>query len=282
MLVEENKDCLKNILDSFRSKNQLIGFVPTMGALHKGHISLIEKAKKECDIVVCSIFINPTQFNNKKDLAIYPSNISRYKKMLSDANCDILFLPNVNTMYPDELVSKKYLLEGLDSDFEGKKRPGHFDGVCTIVHQFFNLIRPNKAYFGQKDFQQLTIIKHLVKIQKLNIEIVACPIIRESNGLAKSSRNVHLSESAFQNCSAIYESLKHAKVLFHEERINEIIPTITSMLKKIPNSKIEYINLAYTESLKKVDKIDPNLAMVLLVAIKVENVRLLDNILLKD
>jgi pantoate--beta-alanine ligase len=282
MQIATTIDDINHFLQKTRNQNKIIGFVPTMGALHTGHISLIKKDKQECDLVVCSIFVNPTQFNNPNDLKNYPITIEDDKKMLKNVSCDILFLPVVKTIYPSQAHSISYELKGLDSKFEGEKRPGHFDGVCTVVHRFFEIIKPNKSYFGQKDFQQLSIIKHLVKLLNLKIDIIECPIIRESNGLAKSSRNVLLSQKAKNDAALIFKSLKNAKLMYSKTKNETVISETIKQLKKIPNSKIDYVSIADPITLEEMKSGYNNHNLVMLVAIEIENIRLIDNIMLKD
>ena len=162
MRVLTNINSLNQLLESSRNSNKSIGFVPTMGALHEGHLSLVKLAQKDCDVVVCSIFINPTQFNDSNDLENFPITIEEDIKLLEEQSCDILFQPNVTEMYPKGLNTRKYSLNGIDKVLEGKKRPGHFDGVCTIVYRLFSIVKPNTAYFGEKDFQQVAIIRQMV------------------------------------------------------------------------------------------------------------------------
>ena len=222
MQVHKDVKSLKENISALKEKKLSIGFVPTMGALHEGHLSLIKLAKKQSDLVVVSIFVNPTQFNNSEDLENYPITLKDDIKLLEDEQCDILFCPETSEMYPEGNITKKYPLNGLDKGLEGEKRPGHFDGVCTIVHHLFDVVKPNKAFFGEKDFQQLAIIKHLVKILALEIDIVNCPTVRDADGLAKSSRNKLLSASEREKASLIYESLNKAKTFFPQKEIVEI------------------------------------------------------------
>ena len=171
MQVLTNINSLNQYLEKFRIRKKGIGFVPTMGALHEGHLSLVKLAQKDCDVVVCSIFINPTQFNDSNDLENYPITIEEDIKLLEEQSCDILFQPNVTEMYPEGLNTKQYLLNGIDKVLEGRKRPGHFDGVCTIVHRLFSIVRPQIAYFGEKDFQQVAVIRQMVNSLSLPIQI---------------------------------------------------------------------------------------------------------------
>tara|TARA_B110000908_G_scaffold143127_1_gene171848 strand:+ start:2654 stop:3502 length:849 start_codon:yes stop_codon:yes gene_type:complete len=263
-------------------KNLKIGFVATMGALHQGHVTLIDLAKKECDIVVCSIFINPTQFNNPDDFASYPKTIDKDIALLQQANCDILFVPSVEEVFPKEQKLKTYSLNGLDLLFEGEKRPGHFNGVCNVVHRLFQIIEPQKAYFGKKDFQQLAIIQHMSNQLNLGIEIVGCETARETNGLAKSSRNLLLSEKAKSDAGIIYSSMKEAKSELEKIEISEIILAAKNKLQKIPNSKIDYVSIAETSMLEPIYKRKEGQKIVMLVAVFVENVRLIDNLMLNE
>jgi len=184
---------LENQLNLINNE-QTIGFVPTMGALHKGHLSLIKKAKKENDIVVVSIFINPTQFDNSEDLKKYPKTLDKDLELLKSVNCDYVFTPNVSEVYQDDISANSFDFGGIENEMEGKFRKGHFDGVGTIVKRLFEIVKPNKAYFGEKDFQQLQIIKKLTEIENLPIEIIGCKIFREKDGLAMSSRNTRLTK----------------------------------------------------------------------------------------
>ena len=189
-------------------KNNSIGFVPTMGALHKGHLSLIKQAKLENNIVVVSIFVNPTQFDNKADLDKYPSTLENDLKLLKKVHCDLVFVPSVKEIYSEYIQSESFNFGGIENEMEGKFRDGHFNGVGTIVKRLFTIVKPNNAYFGEKDFQQLQIIKKLVEIEKLPIEIIGCKIFRENDGLAMSSRNTRL-EPAYRDVAPfIFKTLK--------------------------------------------------------------------------
>ena len=204
-------DEIKIFLKKQKEKKMSIGFVPTMGALHQGHISLIEKCREESDITVCSIFVNPVQFNNKEDFEKYPKTIDKDIDILKKAKCDVLFCPSVNEMYPDGEEIKTFDFDYLDKILEGKFRPGHFNGVAVVVEKFFNIIQPNHAYFGEKDFQQLVIIKEIVKKLNLSVKNISCPIVRETDGLAMSSRNVRLSINDRKKAPIIFQILTEAK-----------------------------------------------------------------------
>jgi pantoate--beta-alanine ligase len=282
MQVHKDVKSLKENISALKEKNLTIGFVPTMGALHEGHLSLIKCAKEKSDIVVVSIFVNPTQFNNSEDLENYPITLKDDIKLLEDEQCDILFCPETSEMYPEGNITKKYPLNGLDKGLEGEKRPGHFDGVCTIVHHLFDVVKPNKAFFGEKDFQQLAIIKHLVKILALEIDIVNCPTVRDADGLAKSSRNKLLSASEREKASLIYESLKKAKSLFPEKEIVDIKCMVENEIDGCKEMTLDYVEIVSPENLKPLEKSNTLEKAHILIAAYLGNVRLIDNLPLND
>ncbi|RLD95742.1 MAG: pantoate--beta-alanine ligase, partial [Bacteroidetes bacterium] len=212
MIVYRTKTDLTGHLLSLQNEGKSIGLVPTMGALHQGHMSLVEKAAAENDVVVVTIFVNPTQFNDPSDLDLYPRTLDQDLELLRQLEADLVFVPAVKEMYPDE-ETQVFDLGGLDKVMEGKHRPGHFNGVAQIVSKLFLMIRPHRAYFGQKDFQQLVVIRRLVEILDMNLTIVSCPIIREKDGLAMSSRNTRLSKEERKLAPFIYETLVHASEL---------------------------------------------------------------------
>jgi pantoate--beta-alanine ligase len=214
MIVFKTSAELRNYIDSQRNLGRSIGFIPTMGALHKGHISLINSARQSQKLTICSIFVNPAQFNDKQDFDKYPHSIADDILLLSAAGCDVLFLPTVQEIYPNGPENApEYHFGFLESVFEGAQRPGHFNGVGTIVKRLFEIVKPNKAYFGEKDFQQLQIVKKLVSKHKIPIEVIGCPIHRETNGLAMSSRNERLSESSREKAAIIYQILNTNTVM---------------------------------------------------------------------
>jgi len=199
-------------LSKLKQEQKTVGFVPTMGALHKGHLSLIEASRQQNDITVCSIFVNPTQFNDKNDFANYPVTIEKDILQLTEKGTDILFLPPVTEMYPDGMMAAKhYELGKLETILEGKYRPGHFQGVCQVVHRLFSIVQPHKAYFGQKDYQQCMVIKKLAELEQLDVDIIVHPTVRESSGLAMSSRNMRLNEEEKERATALYKALTHIK-----------------------------------------------------------------------
>lgn len=255
-----------------------IGFVPTMGALHEGHLSLVEKAKKENDIVVVSIFVNPTQFDNADDLINYPKTIEKDLSLLKSFNCDIVFTPTPEEIYADDIQSQSFDFDGLEFQMEGKFRAGHFNGVGTIVERLFEIVKPHKAYFGEKDFQQIQIIRKMVEKRKLTVQIIACPIHREKDGLAMSSRNMRLTKELRNAAPFIYETLKKAKTLFGTKNASEVIKWVENEFKNHPILRLEYIEIADEDTLLPVETKNPSKKYRAFIAVFAGNVRLIDNI----
>lgn len=269
---------LKNHLNDFLANNKMVGFVPTMGALHGGHVSLIKKAKEENDVVVCSIFVNPMQFNDKKDLEKYPRTLAPDLKMLEKAGCNIVFAPSEKEVYPTE--SKEIFDFGLlDKVMEGKQRPGHFNGVAIVVKRLFEIVQPTKAYFGQKDFQQLAIIKALVKKLNLPVEIISCPIIREEDGLAMSSRNTRLNPEERKKSALISQTLFKVKEM-KKSPLEEINQFVKDAFSNEPSFQLEYFEIVNFETLLPVKEINAEENPVACIAVKVGDVRLIDNVIL--
>ena len=281
MRIFNNKKDLKDCLLEYKRSKKTIGFIPTMGALHAGHLSLIEEAKRENHIVVASIFVNPTQFNNVEDLKKYPKTIENDVKLLSSVACDILFSPSVDEVYSENIVSEKFDFDGLEHQMEGKFRAGHFNGVGTIVKTLFKIIEPNKAYFGQKDFQQLQIIKKMVKKNKLNVTIKGCPIFREEDGLAMSSRNSRLSIERREIAPFIYKILKEIKKKFETKSADKISEWVEKEFEKQPLLKLEYFAIADEETLKTIEHKNDNQKYRAFIAVFAGEIRLIDNIRLK-
>lgn len=278
MIVVNTRNDLQETLESHRVLGKTVGFVPTMGALHMGHLSLLKQAKAENDIVVCSIFVNPTQFNDPKDLDKYPRPIENDIDMLQSVNCDILFLPEVNEMYGNNEVWDHSFGE-IETLWEGAMRPGHFKGVAQIVYKLLRLVHPNKSYFGQKDYQQTVIVKKLCKDFSLPTEIIVCKVIREANGLAMSSRNIRLSETERQEASKIYEALISSKMLVQQKvyNISYIIEQATAKLLEINNVTLEYISIVDAENMLEVSEINENSKQLMIIALRIGNTRLIDN-----
>ncbi len=281
LMIHANKiRTLQKSIAEWKSLDLSIGFVPTMGALHKGHLSLIEQAISENDKVVCSIFVNPTQFNDPKDLENYPNQIEKDLVLLKKVSCDLVFTPSKMDMYPQGDKVVQFNLNGLDHLMEGAYRPGHFDGVCTIVSKLFELVQPKNAYFGQKDFQQLAIIRQLNDNQKLNVNIIDCPIIREEDGLAMSSRNVLLDAEERSVATEIYRTLLKAKAQFPNSSIEAIKSFVKTELKAVSAFSTEYVEIAHTQTLQPLSNQEKNQPAILCVSVFLGSVRLIDNILL--
>ncbi len=280
MQTFNREDTIKRRLDFLRAKGKTIGFVPTMGALHKGHLSLIELSKKLCDVTVCSIFVNPTQFNNKEDLEKYPRKTSVDKELLKELDVDILFLPDQKSVYPDDLdVEVDVDLEGLDKKWEGEFRPGHFKGVVEVVKRLLDIVEPDKLIMGQKDFQQFTIIKMMLKKLQMKTELEVAPIYREKDGLAMSSRNERLTQEFRKKSIVLHESLVFAKNNFEAKPIEEIEKLA---LQKIIDSglKPEYFKIVDGKNLDAL-KDKKSDSVIAIVAAYAGEIRLIDNIIIK-
>lgn len=262
-----------------KAEGVTIGFVPTMGALHEGHTSLIRAAKQDNDIVVVSVFVNPTQFNQAADLEKYPRTFNSDKSLLKQESVDVMFFPSVSEVYPDS-KTPSYEMDGLDEGMEGANRPGHFNGVIQVVTRLFELIKPSTAYFGEKDFQQLAIIRHMTNKLGYPIDIVGCPTQREDDGLAMSSRNTRLTKHGRITANQISKSLILAKThLAQEKSLSEVIKTIKADLTSNPDIKLEYLDLVNPTTLKPTSDEDP--AIQVCIAAWVDGVRLIDNMRVK-
>jgi pantoate--beta-alanine ligase len=261
-----------------RKDGKKLGFVPTMGALHQGHLELVKQAVKENDVVVCSIFVNPIQFNNPDDLKKYPRTFEKDSALLNEEGCDVIFYPSVEEMYP-EPVSTVYNFGNLENVMEGKFRPGHFNGVAVVVKKLFDFVLPHCAYFGEKDFQQLAVIKALVKMERMNVEIVPCPIVREDDGLAMSSRNVRLSDEQRKHAPRIYETLVKARNMFPVSSVAEVKQEVVNAIKKEPFMELEYFEISDTETLEPVSENKPGKAVIGCIAVHMGDVRLIDNMI---
>ncbi|OIQ40307.1 MAG: pantoate--beta-alanine ligase [Bacteroidetes bacterium MedPE-SWsnd-G1] len=279
MLVFETIKKLQQHLSS-ASIERNIGFVPTMGALHDGHLSLIEKAKTENELVVVSIFVNPTQFNNADDLINYPKTIEADLKHLKNIDCDVVFTPSPKEMYGDNSVAEKFDFEGLENQMEGAFRTGHFDGVGTIVKRLFEVVKPTNAYFGEKDFQQLQIIRKLVEKFNIPVNIHGCDIFREDDGLAMSSRNVRLTGLERKEAPLIYSVLKTVKAKFNTTQISEINDWVVKEFDKSSVLNLEYFQIANESTLIETIHRNSVEKYRAFIAINVGEVRLIDNIAL--
>ncbi len=283
MEIFKTKASLQAYLQEARSTGQKIALIPTMGALHEGHLSLLNYAKPISDIRVCSIFVNPTQFNDPKDLEKYPRPIENDIKLLESVDCDILFLPSVDEMYPDKNEVWHLDLGELDQIWEGEKRPGHFQGVTQVVYKLFTLVQPDIACFGQKDFQQVMVIKRMIAMKDLAIQLAICPIIRDQDGLALSSRNARLSEAGKRTALALSRSLQYVKDHIHDAiPLAEIKDRALQILTDTDGLSVEYFALCESSTLKEVNHIDFSKQHVALVTAWVEGVRLIDNMILNN
>ncbi|HYK75900.1 MAG TPA: pantoate--beta-alanine ligase [Daejeonella sp.] len=279
MKIFTTRATLSDYLRSEVAQHKTIGFVPTMGALHQGHLSLIENAGQQNDLVVCSIFVNPTQFNDPKDLEKYPRPIESDISKLEKTSCNVLFLPSVAEMY-QEGEQWHIDLGEVENKLEGKMRPGHYQGVTQIVKKLFDIVQPNRAYFGQKDYQQFLVVDQMVKHFKLEVKLVMCPIIREADGLAMSSRNVHLSPQEHKEALALNRALKQAQSNFHKKSITENRAEVIQFLNSSEGVELEYFEICDGMTLEPVTSIQMQ-PIVALVAAKVGHTRLIDNVILR-
>lgn len=280
ILLKKTTDLIK-WLDAQRKKGNRIGFAPTMGALHPGHISLIEKAKQENSITVSSIFVNPAQFNDPKDFEKYPITIEKDISLLQAAGCDVLFLPSVAEMYPDGMkASQHYNLGFLETRLEGEFRPGHFQGVCMVVHRLLEIVQPDILYLGQKDYQQCMVITKLTELIDMaeKIKVNVCPTLRESDGLAMSSRNLRLNAEQRETAVTIYRSLNYIKEHLQKGDTTSLNQKATAMLTEA-GFKVDYLEIADASSLVHVTDWDGHQKLVILAAAFLNDIRLIDNLI---
>jgi len=273
---------LDQYLNSKRRSGASIGFVPTMGALHEGHISLLDESKKKCDFTICSIFVNPTQFNDSKDYQLYPRNTETDKKILEESGCDCLFLPNVDEIYPSDDFKQITFDPGrLGQILEGAHRPGHFAGMVSVVKRLLDIIGPDKAFFGQKDYQQYIIVSKMAEFYNLPLEIVKCPTVRENNGLAMSSRNQRLSSEEREKASLIYKTLTWAEHEINAGKLNfeTIIRQAMFDLTEKGDFKVDYFDICGANSLEHVSFRNGKEKLAMLTAVWIRDIRLIDNLL---
>jgi pantoate--beta-alanine ligase len=278
MVVFEKIAETRKQLESFRISGSDVGFVPTMGALHKGHIDLVRRSCNENDITGCSIFVNPIQFNNQEDLNKYPRTLPEDLQMLEEAGCNLVFVPSVEEMYP-EPVEEKYNFGDLEKVMEGAHRPGHFNGVAVVVKKLFDIIQPDRAYFGEKDFQQLRIIQSLVKMKEIPVEIVPCPTVREADGLAMSSRNRRLSAEERAVAPEIHRTLQFARELAKKMPVAEVIDICEKRLE-VKGFRVDYFEIADIETLQPLKNWEGSPGGIACVAAFLGPVRLIDNMIL--
>lgn len=278
----QNRSELSQYLSEQRTKVSSVGFVPTMGALHIGHLSLVNKALSENDFVVVSVFVNPTQFDNKEDLVKYPRTLEKditLLKTLSE-NRIAVYAPTVEDIYENQVVSKSFSFDGLEHQMEGAFRDGHFDGVGTIVKRLFEIVKPDTAYFGEKDFQQLQIIKKLVELYHLPVKVIGCPIHRAKDGLALSSRNTRLTKAHREIAPFIYKTLNTAKTMFGTKSAQKVTAWVEKQFNKQPLLKVEYFIIADIETLKPVKRKSTKKSYRAFIAVYAGDIRLIDNIAL--
>ena len=280
MKIVDNVKEIRNIVKEWKADGLTVGLVPTMGYLHEGHKSLIDKAVAENDRVVVSDFVNPMQFGPKEDLATYPRDLEMDSALCEAAGAHIIFHPEPDEMYHDDF-SSFVDMNTLTSGLCGKTRPIHFRGVCTVLAKLFNIVQPDKAYFGQKDAQQLAVVTHMVNDLNFNLEIIGCPIIREKDGLAKSSRNTYLSVEERQAALVLSKSLKNGRALIESGETNakKVVKSIYDEISAEPLAKIDYVEIVSWPTLEEVDTIDSDILCA--IAVYIGKVRLIDNFIIK-
>lgn len=279
MLIFTNQADLIQYLQPVFGLNATIGFVPTMGALHEGHLSLLQNSLLQNKFTIISIFVNPTQFNNPTDLEKYPRTLDKDIKKIQKLSKDIIvFAPSIDDIYEGKTISESFYYDGLENQMEGKHRPGHFNGVGTIVKKLFEIVQPTKAYFGEKDFQQLQIIKKLVEKQKMKVEIIGISVFREKNGLAMSSRNERLSEAEKEKAAIIFKILNQSKLIFVTKSAKEVENWVQNEFKKQTHFRLEYFEIADEKTLKPCIKKIKNKKYRAFIAVFVNEIRLIDTI----
>ncbi len=271
---------LKEYIEGLHKTSKTIGFVPTMGALHNGHLQLVKRAVNENDTAIVSVFVNPTQFNDKNDLAKYPRTLEADCKLLESVGCKAVFSPDANEFYSSEELNSTFQFDfgGLDEVMEGKFRPGHFNGVVQVVSKLFNLVQPTRAYFGEKDFQQLAIIRRMVKIMNFNIEIIGCPIVREESGLALSSRNALLSDEQRKLAANIHAVLKESTTFYDQTTVRELHDAAIAAINRREGLEVEYFDIVNGDTLQSIEYWDDCDYVVGCITVYCGSVRLIDNI----
>ncbi len=278
MEVFRDRKTLRDYIERNKEMGKTIGFAPTMGALHKGHLSLYELARKHNDLVISSIFVNPTQFNNPEDLKKYPRNVEQDIQLLKKSGfVDAVYIPEVSDIYPEGAISRHYDFDGLEHEMEGSFRPGHFDGVGTVVEELLRQVKPDNAYFGEKDFQQLAIIRKMVKNRKLHVKIHGVPIVREESGLAFSSRNERLNAKEREAATLIHTTLIKVNDWFRVMTVSEIKKRVQDIFDDLRGFKLEYFIIADEETLKETDFYYKDRPYRAFIAVYVGDVRLIDN-----
>ena len=274
---------LEQYIANLRNENKTIGFVPTMGALHEGHLQLVRRAVAENDVAVVSVFVNPTQFNDKNDLAKYPRTLEADATLLESVGCMAVFAPEANEFYTEEEMNSTFQFDfaGLDEVMEGKFRPGHFNGVVQVVSKLFRLVKPTRSYFGEKDFQQLAIIRHMVRTMQFDVEIVGCPIVREESGLARSSRNMLLSEAERATAANIHAVLKESTSFYSMTTVQELHDATIAAINRHEGLEVEYYDIVNGDTLQSIEKWEDADYVVGCITVYCGSVRLIDNIRFK-
>ena len=279
MQLYETITGIRQALDSQRRTGHSIGLAPTMGALHAGHLTLVDACKAQNDLTVCSIFVNPTQFNNPDDLARYPHTLEADCKLMEEAGCDLVFAPSVDEIYPTN-PSLKLNFGELETVLEGTFRPGHFNGVGIVVSKLFNIIQPNRAYFGQKDLQQVAVVKRLIRDLGFQLELVRMPIVREDDGLAMSSRNRNLSPAERQEAPVLFQALTQAQDILRNDGTLETAKTaVAGYLQNHPAFRLEYFEIANADTLQPVEQLQAPGTTALCIAAHLGKTRLIDNLI---
>ena len=282
MIIFKHSSDLRNYLEKKIGSSKSIGFVPTMGALHAGHLSLLKRSKDLSQLTVCSIFVNPVQFNNREDFKKYPKTIENDILLLENNGCDILFLPSEKEIYPDEnSKNQHYELGYLENVLEGKFRPGHFQGVCLVVDKLLDIVAPDFIFIGQKDFQQCMVIERLLKLTHRETKVVICPILRENDGLAMSSRNLRLNNDEREIAAELHSALMFTKDNLSNNNFSSLKKTAISDLEN-KGFKVEYLEMAKRDDLQIVTEYTTGQELIILIAAFLNDVRLIDNVLIKE
>ena len=282
MIIFKHTADIRSFLLAKKTTYETTGFVPTMGALHNGHIGLVAKARKETRLVICSIFVNPTQFNDPTDFEKYPSTMEKDIYLLEKAGCDVLFVPSVSDIYPDgAMPARRYKLGSLETELEGKFRPGHFQGVCQVVNRLLDIVMPSKLYLGQKDYQQCMVIKKMLQLMAIETDIIICKTWREPDGLAMSSRNMRLNGAERKKAAGIYEALLAIKKNIRPGPIQQLKEGAQQMLIK-DGFKVDYVEIAIAGTLQLIQNWDGKTPVIILAAAYLNDIRLIDNIVLEN
>nr|WP_314600827.1 pantoate--beta-alanine ligase [uncultured Porphyromonas sp.] len=277
MNIYKSIEDLQAFVEAERAKGLRIAFVPTMGALHAGHLSLVRRALSECDRCIVSVFVNPTQFNDPRDLETYPRTLEADSTLLASVGTSALFAPEVSTIYPEE-DTRTFEVGAVAEVMEGRYRPGHFNGVMQVVSRLFDIVRPDCAYFGEKDFQQIAVIRAMVRLIASPVEIIACPIVREADGLALSSRNVRLSAEERREAPQIYRILSESRSWAKEMSPQQVIDRVTEQINAVPHLRVEYFEIVDTDSLQPIASWSDSPAPHGCITVYCGEVRLIDNI----